>query len=256
MKMLKRNSILLGLLIAGTLGANGPTPSRAAKPSQQNVFFNMGLCRVSTAALDTSNFRAGDFTVPTHISVTCPNRSIDADRAKGNFSRKHATLYGHVVVHDAQGGAGLSDFSPSGTASAGPATLSSDQLQIDSENKVYTAIGNVHYVQGNRVIDARQGTLDDNTKILTLESLHFAEGIQSGNADHGVLNDVTHDLDLTGSVHVVDGDHSMDADHILYNTQSGALHARGHIVMQFPGAEPGGPAPAPTPRKKKKILPF
>src|SRR5579864_990153 len=141
--MVTRNSILLALLIAGTVGANAATPPRAPKSPQQNVFFNMGLCRVSTAALDTGNFRVGDFTIPTHISVTCPNRSIEADRAKGNFSRKRATLYGHVVVHDEQGGAGLSDFSPSGTASAGPATLSSDQLQIDSQNKVYTAIGNV-----------------------------------------------------------------------------------------------------------------
>ncbi|MBV9403206.1 MAG: hypothetical protein JO018_05710, partial [Candidatus Eremiobacteraeota bacterium] len=55
--------------------------------------------------------------------------------------------------------------------------------------------------------------------------------------------------------HVIDGDRSMDADHILYNTQSGALHARGHIVMQFPGQEAGAPAPAPKP-KKKRILPF
>ncbi|MBV8727910.1 MAG: hypothetical protein JO233_08990 [Candidatus Eremiobacteraeota bacterium] len=246
--MLKRTSILLGLIVAG--GA-----AHAVAP-QQHVFFSMGLCRISTGALDTSNFRAGDFTIPTHISVSCPNRTIEADRARGNFSRRRATLFGHVVVHDEQGGAGLADFSPSGTASAGPATLSSDQLDVDSQNKIYTAIGNVHYVQGNRVIDARQGTLDDNAKLLTLESLHFAEGVQSGSANHGVLDDRTHDLDLTGSVHVIDGEHSMDADHILYNTQSGALHARGHIVMQFPGAEPGGPAPAPTPRKKKRILPF
>ncbi len=249
--MLKGFLWLLALLMtaAGIEGA-----AAAAQPS--HVSFSMGLCRISTGALDTNNFRAGDFTVPTHISVNCPNRSIEADRAKGNFARKRATLYGHVVVHDQQGGAGLSDFSPSGTAAAGPATLTSDELQIDSLNKLYTAIGNVHYVQGSRVIDARQGTLDDNSKMLTLESLHFAEGVQSGSANHGVLNDITHDLDLTGAVHVVDGDRAMDADHILYNTQSGALHARGHIVMQFPGAEPGAPAPAPTPRKKKRILPF
>ncbi|MBV9277689.1 MAG: hypothetical protein JOZ97_05580 [Candidatus Eremiobacteraeota bacterium] len=244
--MSKKIAVLLTLLFASVAARS------SSAPAQQHVFFNMGLCRISTGSLDTNNFRAGDFTVPSHISVTCPNRSIDADRARGNFGRKRATLYGHVVIHDTQGGAGLADFSPSGAASAGPATLTSDQLEIDSLNKTYTAIGNVHYVQGNRVIDARQGTLDDNSKILTLESLHFAEGVQSGNANHGVLNDATHDLDLTGAVHVVDGDRSMDADHILYNTQSGALHARGHIVMQFPGQEAGAPAP----RKKKRILPF
>jgi len=247
-RMLKRTAVLMVVLLTGIA-------ARSAPASQPHVFFNMGLCRISTAALDTNNFRAGDFTIPSHISVYCPNRSIEADRARGNFGRKRATLYGHVVIHDAQGGAGLADFSPSGSASSGPATLTSDELQIDSLNKTYTAIGDVHYQQGNRTIDARQGTLDDNSKILTLESLHFAEGVQSGNANHGVLNDLTHDLDLTGSVHVIDGDRSMDADHILYNTQSGALHARGHIVMQFPGQEAGAPAPAPKP-KKKRILPF
>lgn len=249
--MMVRKSIVLWLLLAA-----GSAAMVAASAATQPVSFSMGLCRIATGALDTSNFRVGDFTIPTHISVTCPNRTIDADRAKGNFARKHATLYGHVAIHDMQGSSGLTDFSPTGTSAQGPATLNSDQLEIDSQNKIYIAIGNVHYVQGNRVIDARKGTLDDNTKILTLEAVHFAEGVQSGNANHGVLNDRTHDLDLTGAVHVVDGDHSMNADHILYNTQSGGLHARGHIIMQFPGGEaPGGPAPSPTP-KKKRILPF
>jgi lipopolysaccharide transport protein LptA len=243
-------------MIGLALGLAGAAAALAAPPAPaQPVSFNMGLCRMSTGALDTTNFRAGDFTIPTHISVNCPSRTIDADRAKGNFGRKRATLYGHVVIHDMQGATGLSDFSPAGTSTQGPATLNSDQLEIDSQNKIYTAIGNVHYVQGNRVIDARRGTLDDNTKILSLDAVHFAEGVQSGNANHGVLNDRTHDLDLTGSVHVIDGAHSMDADHILYNTQTGALHARGHIVMQFPGQEPGAPAPAPTP-KKKRLIPF
>jgi len=245
--MVKKTLILAALVIASAADANAA--------SAPHVFFSMGLCRISTGALDTNNFRVGDFTIPTHISVLCPNRTIEADRARGNFARRRATLYGHVVIHDQQGAAGLADFSPTGTSAQGPATLSSDQLEIDSQNKLYTAIGSVHYVQGNRVIDARQGTLDDNNKLLTLESLHFVEGIQSGSASHGVLNDRTHDLDLTGSVHVIDGEHSMDADHIVYNTQSGALHARGHIVMQFPGQQPGAPAPAPTP-KKKRILPF
>jgi len=250
--MVAKSSIALALvLLAGSVATAATLP----KPMQP-VSFSMGLCTINTGALDTNNFRVGDFSIPTHLSVTCPNRTIDADRAKGNFERKHATLYGHVVIHDTQGAAGLSDFSPGGSTAQGPATLNSDQLEIDSQNKIYTAIGNVHYVQGNRVIDARKGTLNDNTKILTLDAVHFTEGIQSGDAKHGVLNDLTHDLDLTGSVHVVDGDHSMDADHILYNTQSGALHARGHIVMQFPGGEPpGAPGPSPTP-KRKRILPF
>jgi lipopolysaccharide assembly outer membrane protein LptD (OstA) len=184
------------------------------------------------------NFKSGDFSTPQKLTMTRGGGDIAADRASGNFKSKSATLYGHVVMHDTEGNfAGLSSTKPA--KSKGPSTLTADQVHIDGVGKVYTATGNVHYVQADTTVDA----------------------------DTGILNDISHDLDLKGNVKIVQGDRNMVADHVLYNTISGQAHAEGDVTMQFPSevnprvATPkplhvpnplqhhkGTPAPSPSPR--------
>ncbi|PZR57948.1 MAG: hypothetical protein DLM50_04640 [Candidatus Meridianibacter frigidus] len=245
--------VFVRLTLAGVF-ALGPI---AAAGSGQRVSLAMGLCNVHTAELDTGDYHSGQFSVPSRVVLNCPTRDVTADRATGNFNRKFISLVGHVVAHDAQGAAGFTDFNGVGkSGTQGPSTLTADQFDVDSMSKVYTAIGNVHYLQGNRTIDAARGTLDDNAKLLTLSQVHFVQGTQTVDATRGVLNSNTHDLDLTGSVHIVDGERTMNSDHVLYNTASGALRAKGNVTMTFPGQVEGAPSPRATPKKKKRLLPF
>ncbi len=207
-----------------------------------------------SGAVDT-NQQTGAFSFPGHVLLTRPSGDINADRATGNFKQKRATLIGHVVLHDSQGGA-FANFGTGTQPNGVPSTLNTDRLDVDSISKIYVATGNVHYTQGARTIDAQKGTLDDNTKNLTLYTLHFVQGTQTVDATQGVLNDRTHILDLTGKVHIVDADRKMDADHVVYNTQSGQMHAQGNVNMSFPGGEQPGIPGAPAKKKKKKLIPF
>jgi len=153
------------------------------------------------------NFKSGDFSTPEHVLMTRGGGDITADRASGNYKTKQSTMYGHVVLHDTEGNfAGLSSTKPA--KSRGPSTLTADQVHIDGVGKIYTATGNVHYVQADTTV----------------------------NADKGVLDDLTHELDLTGNVKIVQGERNMVANHVLYNTISGQAHAEGDVVMQFPSA--------------------
>ena len=239
-------------LAAALLTAAAISPAAAA----DNASFNLGECKLDTAAVD-ANFKTGDFTIPGHVHLLCPTRDIDADRARGNQKHKTATLFGHVVIHDRDGGSGpFGGFSTGNQTAQGPSTLTTDQLDIDSGAKLYTATGNVHYVQGSRTIDADKGVLNDVSKDLTLYVLHFTEGSQKVDARQGVMNSNSHMMDLTGNVHVVDGDRKMEADHVVYNTQTGDLHARGNVSMRFPGGEAPQPAAPASKKKKKKLIPF
>ncbi|GAC1358781.1 MAG: hypothetical protein NVSMB31_19150 [Vulcanimicrobiaceae bacterium] len=236
----------LALILANSAAA------LASGPSHGNASFAFGEWTVHTDAVDL-NEKTGNFTVPGHITLNRPTGDINADKANGNFKQKHAILNGHVVLHDTQGGA-FTNFG-TGQSTGGPSTLTTDQLDVNSITKIYTATGNVHYIQGARTIDAQRGSMDDNTKDLTLYEVHFVQGTQTVDATQGVLNDKTHILDLTGKVHVVDADRKMDADHVVYNTVTGDMHARGSVSMSFPGGqEPQSPAVAK--KKKKKLIPF
>ena len=192
------------LLTAAALVAAAPKPSPSAAPAN-GTQFQVGVWTVHMTQVDV-NFKSGDFSTPNQVTMTREGGDITGDRASGNYKTKAATLYGHVVMHDTQGNfAGLSSTTPS--QSRGPSTLTADQVNIDGTAKIYTASGNVHYVQADTTVDAAKG----------------------------VLNDTTHALDLTGNVHIVQGDRNMSAQHVLYNTISGQAHAEGNVVMQFPG---------------------
>ncbi len=202
------NRLTIALIVVVALIAATPSPSPSPRPSPSPSAgpdaFKVGVWTVHASLLDV-NFKSGDFSTPQQLTMTRGGGDITADRASGNYKSKAATLYGHVVMHDTEGNfSGLSSTKPA--KSRGPSTLTADQVHIDGAGKVYTATGNVHYVQADTTV----------------------------NADNGVLNDSTHDLDLTGNVKIVQGERNMVANHVLYNTISGQAHAEGDVVMQFP----------------------
>ncbi len=167
--------------------------------------FDIGVWTVHASSLD-ANFKNGDFSTPAKVVMTRVGGDVSADRANGNYKKKTLFLNGHVVMHDTQGsaetaGGGGPPTSPS------PSTLTADKAQIDGAAKLYKAIGNVHYVQADTVVDADNGTLDDSAHTLLLE----------------------------GSVHITQGARNMTAQRVLYNTVTGTAHAQGDVTMQFPG---------------------
>jgi lipopolysaccharide assembly outer membrane protein LptD (OstA) len=192
----------LTFVAAAALIAAAPKPSPSAAPG--GTQFTVGVWTVHMTSVDV-NFKNGDFSTPNRITMNREGGDITGDRANGNYKTKAATIYGHVVMHDSQGNfAGLS--STNASSNRGPATLTADQVNIDGTAKIYTATGNVHYVQADTTVDAKKG----------------------------VLNDGSHELDLQGNVHIVQGDRNMKAEHVVYNTITGKAHAEGNVVMQFP----------------------
>ena len=205
---------LLALLALAALVAATPKPAAAPKavhpvpaPSSADssgTTFNVGVWTVHMSSVDVG-FKTGDFTTPNQVTMTREGGDITGDRANGNYKTRNMSLYGHVVMHDSQGNfGGLSDTKSQ--SSRGPATLTADQVQIDGTAKVYTATGNVHYVQADTTVDSNKGT----------------------------LNDTNHDLYLEGNVHIVQGDRNMVAQRVRYNTITGQAHAEGDVTMQFP----------------------
>lgn len=134
--------------------------------------FRFGDWNVNTSVFNF-NWDTGAFSAPNHVVLTRPGSTIVADRASGNQKQNQATLSGHVVLHDDNGI--LTKFAAGSSKSATPATLTCDQLQIDGTTKTYTAIGNVHYAQGTSQVSA----------------------------DRAVMNGVTHDIHLSGNVHLI-----------------------------------------------------
>jgi len=138
--------------------------------------------------------------------MTRAGGDVTADKANGNYKKQIVYLVGHVVMHDTSGNyGGLS--SGSSSKPSGPSTLTADRAEIDGAAKVYKAIGNVHYVESDTVVDSQNGT----------------------------LNDDTHDLFLNGNVRISQGTRKVDADSVVYNTITGEAHATGNVTMQFPG---------------------
>jgi lipopolysaccharide export system protein LptA len=235
--VIARRTVPAIALVAALLGATpspqasiSPIPSPAPRETRLPAVSQVGVWTLHAALLD-ANFQTGDFSTPQQITMTRGGGDITADRASGNYKTKDATLYGHVVMHDTEGNfAGLSSTKPA--KSRGPATLTADQVHINGQGKIYTATGNVHYVQADTTVDS----------------------------DSGVLDDLSHALDLRGHVRIVQGDRNMIADHVLYNTVTGQAHAEGNVTMQFPSeVNPHLATPKPlkfsNPLQKKKPAP-
>jgi lipopolysaccharide assembly outer membrane protein LptD (OstA) len=185
--------------------AHGPAAAPSPGPSAPGqASFDLGVWTVHASSLD-ANFKNGDFSTPNKVVMTREGGDVAADRANGNYKKQVLYLNGHVVMHDSQGN--VQSMAGGGPPSApSPSTLTADKAQIDGAAKVYKAIGNVHYVQADTVV----------------------------NADSGTLNDTDHTLLLEGAVHITQGSRSMNAQRVLYNTETGSAHAQGDVTMQFP----------------------
>jgi lipopolysaccharide export system protein LptA len=165
-----------------------------------------------------ANMASGAFSAPDHVKMTRTDGSIiEADRATGNFKQHQASLFGHVSVHDASGTFGLKSAQGTQAQSRGPATLTSDELRVNNDTRLYDASGNVHFTQGDTNVDA--------------QTAH--------------LNDATHVLTLTGKVHIVQGDRTLDAESATYNTQTGSGQADKNVSIMFPGVTPSIATPKP-----------
>jgi lipopolysaccharide assembly outer membrane protein LptD (OstA) len=193
------------------------SPAPVALPSG-GAALDLGVWTVHASSVD-ANFKSGDFSTPAKVVMTRAGGDVTADKANGNYKKQIVYLVGHVVMHDTSGNyGGLA----SGAAAkpSGPSTLTADRAEVDGAAKVYKAIGNVHYVESDTVVDS----------------------------DSGTLNDATHDLFLQGNVRITQGARKVNADSVLYNTISGQAHAQGNVTMQFPGQLHRGLA---TPRPLK-----
>ena len=185
--------------------ARTPSPSASPSSSAAPASFDLGVWTVHASSLD-ANFKSGDFSTPDKVVMTRSGGDVTADRANGNYKKQVLYLNGHVVMHDTQGN--VQSFAGGGPPRApSPSTLTADKAQIDGAAKLYKALGNVHYVQADTVVDA----------------------------DAGTLNDEAHTLLLEGAVHIAQGTRSMSARKVLYNTVTGNAHAEGDVTMQFPG---------------------
>lgn len=187
------------------------SPPPATEPSTQppeagggGAAMEFGVWTVHATSVD-ANIKSGNFTTNQKVLMTRAGGDVTADKANGNYKKSVVYLVGHVVMHDTSGNYG--GLGGSGAKANGPSTLTADRAEIDGQAKLYKAIGNVHYVESDTDVVSENGT----------------------------LNDETHDLYLTGNVHITQGSRKVDADSVVYNTVSGEAHAQGNVTMQFPG---------------------
>jgi len=173
------------------------------------------------------NFNSGDFTMPHRVHFVRPGTDAVGDKANGNSKRGTVTLIGDVVVHDSGNATEAGDPAYRGS---GPATLSCDQLDIDSKAKLYTATGHVHFAQGTR----------------------------SGTADKAILNRGTGKLHLEGDVKLTDNGSTLSAGTVDYdlNTKDAEVHGSPAVMTQ-PVSPPPVPATSPPakPPKRKPAKP-
>ena len=170
------------------------------------------------------NLNTGDFTIPGHFTATRSGTDVTADHATGNSKSKIMHAEGNVVVHQNQALAGRGDTSK---FTQRPSTLTCDKLDVDGTRKLYTATGDMHFTQ---------------------------EGGREATSDSAILDDANHHLHMEGHVHVKNGEQSVDADVLDYDTLTGQLDGNGNVTITAPveTAQPG-PAPSGKPRKKRLL---
>jgi lipopolysaccharide export system protein LptA len=212
----------LALALCATAAA-ADTPSPPPAPDAGSGGLQTQDYRIETDETHW-NFNTGDFTMPHRVKFFRPGTDAVADKATGNSKKGTAILTGSVVVHDSGNAPEAGTESYSGN---GPATLTCDQLSIDSKQKVYIADGHVHFTQGTR----------------------------SGTADHGTLNRGAGTLELTGNVKLTDADQTLTATDLIYNLNTKDVDVHGAPIVIRQPIPVGSPAPA-TPKPKKHKLPF
>jgi lipopolysaccharide export system protein LptA len=198
-------------------------PAQSTPASSAGATLNdAGVYTISGQNL-TWNQRSGDFTIPSDVKFTQPGTDVTGDHATGNSISKSVKITGHVVLHNAKPVSTVGITTK--TASSEPQTLTSDELDVDGPAKSYLAIGNVKFTQGNKVVTAERGQLDQLKHLLTL----------NGNVH----------IDDTGS------GQSMIAENVTYDTASETVTATGKAGAPFQIRAPVQSAPAGTPSPTK-----
>ncbi len=194
--------------------------SRAAAPTQSNV-------TTSDFHVETDethyNLKSGNFTMPHHVHFTRPGTDVTGDSAVGNSQRGTLTITGHVVLHQI---GSLDEVAASSKVAQAPSTLMTDQLAVDSKRKLYVADGTVRFTQDKRL----------------------------ATADHGVLDQPGHALDLKGNVHIEDGAQTLNAQTVHYDTLTENVDVHGApVIITAPVASPlpGIPKPSRSPKPKR-----
>jgi lipopolysaccharide assembly outer membrane protein LptD (OstA) len=215
-------NLLLPLGLALACGAT----ALAASPPPNN---GSGGLQTSAYRIDTNetqaNIETGDFTMPHKVRFYRPGTDAVGDRASGNTKRGTVSLFGNVVVHDS------GNASEAGTAAykgSGPATLTCNQLDVDSKGRVYTATGNFHFSQATR----------------------------TGSADRATLDRTAGTLHLEGNVHLSDNGATVSANIIDYNLNTKDFHSFGNPTqMTQPVQQQAPPAARGTPPARRMSAP-
>ncbi len=194
------------LAIAGALLAATPSRLRlrVRPPRRPHDTFHVGVWTVHASLLDV-NFKDGDFSTPKQVTMTRGGGDITADRASGNYKSKardalrpcrHARYRRQLRRH----------LQHQAREIARTLDLTADQVHIDGVGKIYTATGHVHYVQADTTVDA----------------------------DNGVLNDFTHELDLKATSRSCKAIATCKRVTCSTIRVSGQAHAEDDVTMQFP----------------------
>jgi lipopolysaccharide export system protein LptA len=172
-----------------------------------------------------ANFNTGDFTMPHKVRFYRPGTDATGDRAQGNSKRGTVSLFGNVVVHDSGNATEAGDAAYKGS---GPATLTCDQLDVDSKARVYTATGHFHFAQGTRTGSAQKAALDRNAGTLHLE----------------------------GDVHLTDNGSTISADIVDYNLNTKDVQTHGRpTIMTQPANQQQQPPPTRTAAPRRTPAP-
>jgi lipopolysaccharide assembly outer membrane protein LptD (OstA) len=217
-----RAAALTAVIAATGAAAPAPSPGPVTEPGGASTHD----FRIETDQTN-SNLNDGNFTMPHRVKFLRPGTDVVGDRAKGNYKAGTVTISGHVVLHD---NGQAAEAQQAGAPGGGPATLTCDELQVDSKRKIYVATGNVVYVQGTRRATAQNGRLDQGA----------------------------HALDLSGDVHLADGDQTLTAQNVHYNTLTKDVNTSGNpVIMSAPASPPapGTTSTLPTPAAKASPKP-
>ncbi len=218
--MLTRRAFAVAVAAACVTSAASATPQAKPSYSLSNV---AGFDSIKTDRF-TYNINSGNFDFPGHFDATRAGTNITADRANGNSLRKQLHAEGHVVVHQNQA---VEGSGKTVDLTQRPSTLTCDVLDVDGNRKIYTATGNMRFVQ---------------------------EGGREASADHAILDDANHHLHLEGHAHVRNGAQSIDSDVLDYDTVTGQLDGNGNVTITAPVETPSPGAPRPVTKKAKKHI--
>ncbi len=210
------SNLLLPLGLALACGGS----ALAAAPAPPASGLQTASYRIETDETK-ANFNTGDFTMPHKVRFFRPGTDAVGDRAQGNSKRGTVSLFGDVVVHDSGNAGEAGDAAYKGS---GPATLTCDQLDVDSKARVYAATGHFHFSQGTRTGSADKATLDRGSGMLHLE----------------------------GNVHLTDNGSTLTSNIVDYNlnTKDVQTHGSPTVITQPANQQPAPASPrAPAARR-------